>query len=194
MRKKDLEDTSLSYEEKLAMTVKREGATQNKFFAIYTSQAECYSEDNPKRLLNLSLSNQTYICEKMRNAVNYTPHIAVYRKNKKGIPELLWSTQSYQHSEIRESIRFLRKRNLEKIFPEYDICLGLLIQDGLKAIAWQLKSDSNILYIPWHNGCVIEDKTGSINFAGKTFEEVKRTYKILRFGKTNTGSYRVTLG
>ena len=78
---------------------------------------------------------------------------------------------------------FLNKKKLSDImltiFKKVQIRLGQLHEKGT-------------FYVPWHNGCLIEQTTETV-FTEKTFAELKRTYKVLRFAECRgeKDSYRV---
>jgi len=68
------------------------------------------------------------------------------------------------------------------VFKKIDIRLGQLEEKGIRFIAWEIETEKGIFYIPWHNGCLIE-QTGELEFTEMPFAELKRTYKVLRFAK-----------
>ena len=81
---------------------------------------------------------------------------------------------------------------MRPIFKKVQIRLGQQQEKGRSFIAWEIETAKGTVYVPWHNGCLIEQTTETV-FTEKTFAELKRTYKVLRFAECRgeKDSYRV---
>jgi hypothetical protein len=160
------------------------------FTVTYGLYGEMYNCFSPTYLMKLALTGQSSLFSSMLNRVNVPTGIGVYIFHN-GKFHNLWT---HKHYEPRQTPDFLNKNELKKLLKPYfsklEIKLGLLKYDSTKTIAWQLETEKGIFFIPWHNGCVIENHE-RFSFEEKTFQEVKNIYCVLSFSSYEDGGYRI---
>lgn len=159
-------------------------------FNVYDTFSTPDHTANPSVTLGLNLSSQDYVIPAMVKRMRSCFKTAVFYKKK-----LLWKTNKFSNGATPEFLdkNFLLKK-FRKLYPEITLCLGELNCTPLKSIAWQCKTNHTTFYIPWHNGCFVKE-TPELKFEEKEFNELKRTYKILRFKELKENEiYQILIG
>lgn len=165
---------------------------KHKFFTVYSENCADMTSFDPERLLRLSLVGQSYVYSKHRKRVLMASCIMVfYQNNGKFVP--LWKFNSLQ---CNQSYPFLSpitlQQQMETIFSSVKLTLGSLTVKDIPCIAWKVETNEGNFYIPWHNGCIIEEKEDFL-FEEKQLNEMKKIYTLLRFAPNyDQTSYKVT--
>jgi hypothetical protein len=159
---------------------------EKKIFSLYKKEGYIYEANTPEEILSVSLAGQDYICSGgLKRIFSSTFTGIFYKKNNKF--ELLWKAKKYDYEKTPVFLSSkIVERELKKIFNNVELSLGLLSDEKLSYIAWKVTSDEGIFYIPWHNGLLYSDNP-KVTFVQKDFQELRKTYKVLRFAKL-TGS------
>ena len=181
-----------TFQEKCDEEIKKYTTEENKqhvFTVAYGMYGEMYNTFSPTHLMRLALTGQSCLFSSMINRVNVPTGIAVYIFHK-GKFVNLWT---HKHYESQQHPIFLNKKELfstlKPYFSTLEITLGIIKESGFKTIAWELKTDKGMFYLPWHNGCIIE-KQEKFSFTPKEFSELKNTYCVLSFKESN-GGYKI---
>lgn len=162
------------------------------FINVYSESGYVYHTGETKKALRLSLVGQDYIYSPSVKKMTFSSVMAVYDRTGCSYRQL-WKLGRFV-PEICPI--FLNKKKLSDImltiFKKVQIRLGQLQEKGISFIAWEIETEKGTFYVPWHNGCLIEQTTETV-FTEKTFAELKRTYKVLRFAECRgeKDSYRV---
>lgn len=182
----------LTLQEKFDEEIKNFTTKENKkhlFTVTYGMCGDAYNSFSPTFLMRLALTGQGCLYNSSLNRVNVTTGAGVYIFHD-GKFHHLWT---HKHYEPNQKPVFLNLKDLERLLSPYfnnlEITLGILKFDCTRNIAWQLKTEKGIFFIPWHNGCIIEDHP-NLSFEEKTFPEVKNTYCVLSFAPLE-GGYRI---
>lgn len=182
-----------SFQEKCEDEINEYTTEENKkhvFTVVYGLYGEMYNTYSPSYLAKLSLTGQGSLYSTTLNRVEVPTGIGVYIYHN-GKYHNLWI---HRHLESNERPVFTNKQALEEIlkpfFNTFEIKLGMLKYDSFKMIAWKIKTEKGIFFIPWHSGCVLEEYERFI-FEEKPFEELKNTYCVLRFTKYEDDKYKV---
>ena len=160
------------------------------FINVYSESGYTFHTGKALNALKLSLVGQDYIYSPNVKKMTFISAMAVYYQPTS---KLLWETRRFMPENRPVFLNRERLQEiLQKVFKEIDIRLGQLQEKGISFIAWKIETEKGIFYIPWHNGCLIEQTTETV-FTEKTFAELKRTYKVLRFAECRgeKDSYRV---
>ncbi|MBR5598536.1 MAG: hypothetical protein IKW39_00695 [Alphaproteobacteria bacterium] len=168
----------------------------NKFFNVYKISGYTFFAKNANESLRVALASQDYICNSMCKRMQVATHGGVfYRKDKEFIP--LWKQNRFVENRRPDylNLKCLSKK-LNEIFDEVSyIKLGVLKERTVRFIAWEVKTEDGIFYIPWHSGMLCKKEDAWEFEVKQTFEEVRSTYKVLRFSKTDQRDvYRVSCG
>ncbi len=152
------------------------------FITVYSDSGYAFHTGETKTLIRLSLAGQDYICATNIKRMIFCITSAVYHQVN-GCYKLMWKQERFKSDGLP---MFLNRPLLEKAFrslyKEVEIKLGSLTERHLTSIAWQVTSEKGTFYVLWHNGSIVEDSP-ELEFVEKEFSEMKRTYKVLRFGR-----------
>ena len=159
---------------------------------VYTESGYTFHTVSPDRTLILSLVGQDYVFSPCIKKITYCCTIGTFaKKGKKFI--LLWESMRLIPKATPTFLnKKLLEKNLQKVFTDVQIKLGQLQEKGVRIIAWQVTTKEGIFYVPWHNGCLIPKKE-TFSFEEKEFEEIRRTYKVLRFARVQEGDVEAYL-
>lgn len=160
------------------------------FVSIYSENGYMYHTGNPQKVLKLALAGQDYLYAPSVKKVISSAVTAVFLRQGREYT-LLWRNSRLQPNALP---LFLNKKLLENklkaIFKRVKLTLGELSENFIPSIAWQVETEQGIFYIPWHNGCLLEESP-EFSFKPKGFQAMRATYKILRFAPTDVDVYRV---
>ena len=152
------------------------------FITVFSDSGFTLHTGENKTLLRLSLAGQDYICPTNIKRMIFCITSAVYHQVN-GCYKLMWKQERFKSDGLPV---FLNRPLLEKAFrslyKQVEIKLGALAEKSLKSIAWQISTEKGTFYVLWHNGCIVENSP-ELTFTEKEFSEMKRTYKVLRFGR-----------
>lgn len=167
-------------EEELLSLNKEDLAHQ--FINIYSECGYSFHTSEAEKSISLSMVGQDYVCTQGVKRLKSCTSLAVYYNTGRGKPKLLWNVERFSPGKTpvflnrKEMLRVLRP-----LFSSVKISLGLLIDGGMHSIAWQVSTEKGVFFIPWHSGCLVE-RSASLEFEEKPFEELRNTYKCLFFG------------
>ena len=161
-----------------------------KLFMLYKKEGYIYSASTVKEILSVGLVGQAYICPAVVKKIQQSLYAGIFVK-KNGKFVCLYKARRF---DLERNPIFLSEKGvkdmMKKVFSNVEISLGQLSDGKQKYIAWQVMTDKGRYFIPWHNGLLCpEDET--LTFEEKNFEEVRRTYSMLRFQKTTNTEYKV---
>ncbi len=165
---------------------------EHPFITVYSESGYAYHTGETSKALRISMVGQDYVYSPSVKKVTFCNAMAVYYRTNSSY-RLLWKTGRFV-PEIRPL--FLNKEKLEEVlltvFKKVTLKLGQLTEKGIPFIAWEATTEKGVFYITWHNGAIVEN-TENLCFTEKDFQEVKRTYKVLRFAPCNDtkNAYRV---
>ncbi|MBE6463645.1 MAG: hypothetical protein E7005_07855 [Alphaproteobacteria bacterium] len=162
-------------------------APEKNLFVLYKKEGFVYEVTSVNDALSVSLTGQDYICAPGIKRITSSLFSGIfYKKGNKY--ELLWKAKRFDCGEKSPqylSLSFLKKE-LKKVFTNVEISLGVLKDSKLSYIVWKVTSNEGIYYIPWHNGLLVPDDE-TLSFEEKCFEDLRKTYKVLRFTKICSG-------
>lgn len=162
---------------------------------IYRAEGLVFAAQNPSEALKLTLTPQDYVCSHFMKKMHACTRCGVFYKDGSKY-KMLWKNGRYnEHKKPVFLNPHLLQKELKKVFPHFDLSLGVLEDNIVKFIAWEIKTEKGKFYIPWHNGCIIkEDENWS--FTPKEFNELRSTYKVLRFSYAtdNRKEFRIVCG
>ena len=149
---------------------------------VYRQSGFSYRSGDANASLRASLAGQDHVCNRFVMRVNPCTAVGVWYKTKRGW-DMLWKVGmlSDHKKPVYLNLELLKKA-LSRALEVIDIKLGQLSMGAFKCIAWEVVSKQGVFYIPWHNGAMIE-KEDELKFFEMEFQEVKRTYNILKFSK-----------
>ena len=152
------------------------------FNTVYSDSGYTFHSGDTTTIMRLSLVGQDYICTINIKRMIFCITSAVYHQAN-GKNKLMWKQERFK-ADIQPV--FLNRPLLEKTFhslyKQVEIKLGTLEEKNLTCIAWQVNTEGGTFYILWHNGSIVE-ATPELFFTQKEFSELRRTYKVLRFGR-----------
>ena len=152
------------------------------FITVFSDSGFTLHTSDAKTLIRLSLAGQDYICPSNIKRMIFCITSAVYHQVN-GCYTLMWKQERFKSDGLPV---FLNRTQLEKTFrslyKQVEIKLGTLAERNLTSIAWQVTTEKGTFYVLWHNGSIVE-AAPELLFEQKDFSELKRTYKVLRFGR-----------
>jgi len=175
-----------SFEKRASMFVKELEASDPT--VVYSTYGIMTYDNRPQAMLHLAMVGQDYIIAPNVQKMNTCCIAAVYYKK-----QLLWLLKRFKPG---MAPFFLNQKWLTKkmnaLFGMAEINLGMLTENTIHYIAWQIKTPKGVFYIPWHSGCFIP-ATSEIEFVPQSFQELRRTYKVLRFMQKvdDRGAYKI---
>lgn len=155
-----------------------------------------FAAKKPSEALKLTLTPQDYVCSYFMKKMHACTKCGVFYKDGNKY-KMLWKNGRY--NEHRKPVFLsptLLKKELKKVFSSFDLSLGVLDDAScVKFIAWKVKTEKGTFFIPWHNGCIIPADP-KWEFEEKKFEELRSTYKVLRFSYAtdNRKEFRIVCG
>ncbi len=169
---------------------KPESCDNTPFYLVYTKDGYAYSAPNADKALSASLASTIHVPS--TNKKTYLPNCntGVFILQD-GEYKLLYKAERFYKS---KTPRFLSRSFLNKafkpLFENIEITLGQLGYGDEKCIAWMLSTNKGVYYIPWHNGFIIP-ASESLTFEKRKFDDIRKTYKILRFHETTNSDFKV---
>ena len=158
---------------------------EKRFASVYRSSGFSYVAEKPAESVRASLAAQDYVCGSHLLRVVPCTATAVYARRGKKWTQLWKTERLVDHRSPFFLFQDLLYKKLKEVFSFVEISLGQLQYKSFMAIAWKVRTNDGTYFIPWHNGMLICENP-EFTFEEKELEEIKRTYKIMRFSSEKT--------
>lgn len=159
--------------------------SEKRLASIYRSSGFSYVAEKPAESVRASLAAQDYVCGSHLLRVIPCTATAVYARRGKKWTQLWKTERLVDHRAPFFLHQELVTKRLKEVFTFVEMSLGQLSYKSFTAIAWKVRTNEGIYFIPWHNGMLICENP-EFTFEEKGLDELKRTYKIMRFSSEKT--------
>ncbi len=158
---------------------------QHLFMTVYSESCTTWRTTAPDNITRLSLVGQSYVCSRpQKRLIQSSALMVFYQKNGNFVP-----LYELHHLQTKKYYLFLDKKalthKLQEVFDIVKLTLGQLHTGNFTGIAWKAQTEKGSFYILWHNGCIIPSQDYLL-FEEKKFEELKSTYALLRFTRSQS--------
>ena len=167
---------------------------QRPFMNVYFKDGFTYHTGDTSKSMQLCLVGLDYTYPRHIKVMYPCNAMVVFYRQGEAF-RLLWTVRRFA---VGATPVFLNKTKLTEamlnIFSKTEIRLGELQTNGTPSIAWEIATEKGRFYVPWHNGCMVE-QSDETEFSAKPFNEMKGIYKILRFTECleEKNTYRILL-
>lgn len=169
---------------------KPESCDNTPFYLVYTKDGYAYSASDANKALSASLASAVHVPSTNQKLYYPNCNTGVFILQN-GEYKLLYKAERFYKT---KNPSFLSRSFLKKVFKPFfeniEITLGQLSFNAEKCIAWMLSTDKGVYYIPWHNGLIIPESE-NLTFEKRKFDDLRKTYKVLRFHETTNNDYKV---